>query len=222
MIVKRGITRGARAGAFALTLALLMNSLFITALWAAGQYEVILTVQQTVFFTGSAPPSDAFVYTLVPKTGTEPMPKDSGAEGYTFIVAGTAEVDIGPISFGQPGLYAYEIRCQTNAAAGYAVDRQVYTVEVHVTHGFAMVVVCNEDGDKAAGIRFEHIHAGDGGPENSVKPEPEGSKDIPKTGDDARPALYAAIICLAAASGIAAVCLPVGRRRKKEHDRSET
>jgi len=147
--------------AAALITLLLTSALFATTAFAADSGEVILTIQQVFTATGSpAPPSEAFTYRLTPEQVANPMPSGSGTDGYTVTVTGTVDADIGPLTFTQVGLFIYQLSCTTNEAAGYTIDRQVYTIEVHVMSDLTIIIVYKSNGEKAASLSFEHAYAG--------------------------------------------------------------
>ena len=151
--------RAGRTLTIFLTLACLIGTLFVPTAHAAGPVEVTLTVKQLFVSDGlSTPPSDAFSYQLTPQTPSAPMPAGSNSEGYTFTVAGSRGVQIGPISFNTAGIYTYTLRCVADDIPGYTIDRRTYTIEVYVSDEPEAAVLIYFNGDKASELVFEHIY----------------------------------------------------------------
>ena len=100
----------------------------------------------------------SFTYILKSLATGNPMPVGSTAEGYLFTIAGTDSVDLGPLSYSEPGLYRYELfQVIGTEQPGYTYDKQVYTIEVYVDENLAVGVIArNEDGDKVGKIEFEN------------------------------------------------------------------
>ena len=149
--MKRRSPQGERILMVVLLLICLISSLLVTTVFAAETGEVTLTVKQVFTSTGSAtPPSEAFTYKLTPELTSNPMPTGSSESGYTFIITGTDDIDIGPIIFTQMGLYTYEISLITNPQSGYTYDLEVYTLKIYVDYDMPIaVVVTGKDGSKA-------------------------------------------------------------------------
>lgn len=161
---------------------------------AAVANEVTLSVEQVVSKpTGSA--ADTFTYTLTPHQPDNPMPDSSSGGIYTFTISGTDIADIDPILFSAPGTFSYEIK-QTvvSVRTGYTYDMQVYTVWVYAknTSGGLKteVVVIKENGYKALAISFENTYTTPAGDDIDTT----NYAKVAKTGDDARPELYQAIL----------------------------
>jgi len=113
-----------------LALVCLLGALLIAS--AGGSTEVTLTVGQS--FESNVPdaPSDTFTYRLVSLEANNPMPAGSDAEGYTFTIAGTGEVQIGPIQFTETGIFSYELSVIPSDARGYTYDTRVFRIRVQV------------------------------------------------------------------------------------------
>ena len=222
--MNKRIIKGGMSIFAVLFLLCLTGSLFSGTVFAAGSEQpssrgqAVLTVRQ-VFHTGTtAPLDDVFTYRLTPMKASNPMPAGSDKNGYTFTVAGTDEVSIGPIFFTEMGEYTYEISNVTNVKDYYTYDRTAYILEVWVDNeqNVAMIVY-NKNGVKVADIVYEHLYTGASEPDNPKKPdEPQGPQG-PKTGDETRTEQYYISLGIA---GIAAVCsliyLLAANRRRKE------
>jgi len=135
----------------------LIINLFIPSVYANGDGQVILTVNQTFNIDeASSPPENTFSYLLTPNNIANPMPKGNSSEGYSFSIEGTSAVQIG-ISFSTAGTYTYELRCVNTAAAGYSYDIQVYNIEIHIKNDLTSSVIFKKsDGFKASEIHFAH------------------------------------------------------------------
>ena len=143
-----------------LVLVCLLSTLLAPAAHAAGGAEVSLTVQQSFHSDGlSVPPRDGFTYELTAQTAAAPMPPGSDSDGYSFTIAGTGDVEIGPINLNTAGTYTYTLRCVTGDLPGYTIDRQIYTIELHVPEGIKPVSLVYTNGlAKVSELQFEHIY----------------------------------------------------------------
>lgn len=144
--------------------ACLLALVFPQAVHAAPN-DVTLAVEQEFTQPADSTAADTFTYTLTALQSGNPMPAGSIGDLYTFTIAGTDTVNLGPVAYGTAGTYRYELR-QTAASVqtGYTYDRQVYTVEVYVTTPSggglqADVVVYNGDGLKVSAIAFANQYA---------------------------------------------------------------
>jgi len=160
---KRAVSKAGDIGRYltvCLVLACLIGTLFAPAASAAPAGQLMLPVQQVFESDGlSAPPSQAFTYLLKPQTPNAPMPSGSEAEGYRFTISGTREIEVGPIFFSASGIYVYELKCITDNLPGYTIDRQVYTIEVHVTNDLTAILLVYAGADmKVSDLLFEHIY----------------------------------------------------------------
>ena len=143
-----------------LLLLFLIASPFAPVAEATSADVVMLTVNQRLLSDGkSAVPTETFTYLFHAKTAAAPMPDGSDAEGFTFTMDGTTSVAIGPIRFLTAGIYVYELRCTTADMSGYTIDRQVYTIEIHVSDKLtSTVLIYDASGVKVSEIRFTHIY----------------------------------------------------------------
>ena len=125
---------------------------------AAKEGQVGFLVTQGFFADGlSTPPTQRFSYLLRPQGTAAPMPSGSGPEGYVFTMAGSSELEIGPMDFSEPGIYRYELSCTTKDMPAYAIDRRVYTIEVQVNNGqMPLILVYGAGGEKTTQIYFLH------------------------------------------------------------------
>ena len=125
----------------------------------ASDGQLRLTVEQT-FTSSSASVDNVFTYRLKGQGAGTPMPSGSTGEGYTFTIAGSHSIEIGPMVYDKASIYRYELY-QVIAAElpGYTYDTRVYTLEVYVDAWRNVeLVVWNRDGTKAEKIRFENAY----------------------------------------------------------------
>jgi len=148
--------------ATSLVLVILISSVLVPVVYAAGEVQVTLTVKQILKSADlTAPPAKAFTYLLTPKNADNPMPNGSGPDGYTFTITGGSTSNIGPITFTAIKTYSYTLNCTTDSNNGYTSDRQMYTIDIHVSRYFsAYVVVYKGDdiSDKITDIEYEHVY----------------------------------------------------------------
>jgi len=158
IIFEKRIPEALRRSVKFLTAGLVMLCLISTLLPTVNAAEteqkqpVTLNISQVI--KSESPSDGSFTYRLTSKTASAPMP----AAGNIFSVTGTDEMEIGDITFAAPGVYTYEISCVTNQAAGYTVDRQIYTIDIYAKNDLTAVVVIHTDAGKADEIYFEHIY----------------------------------------------------------------
>ena len=126
---------------------------------AAGQPTI--TINQVFASSGG---SDVFTYRLSPDETGSPMPEGSTAEGYTFTIAGTSSLTLELAPYSSEGVYRYKLFQVIGAEKpGYAYDKRVYTIEVHVYEElYIIIVVYNEDFSKAGTITFQNSYSGNG------------------------------------------------------------
>jgi len=149
--------------AFAIMLAFVcLVGVWYTPAQAAQTGQATLTINQSFTNDGrSVPPSETFVYRLTPVTAGAPLPAGSNtAQGYVFTITGTDEVQVGPIYFSTPGHFVYELRCISESRRGYTIDRQVYTIEMHVAENLTVItVIYLHHQRKVSEITFAHSFA---------------------------------------------------------------
>ena len=129
-----------------------------TTAYAASQLN--LTAEQ--LFTTSSPQADStFTYKLQALDLGNTMPAGSTGTEYTFTIAGNASKTINFLSNNQPGVYRYRLlQVIGTTKPNYTYDKRIYTIEVHVKNSLsAEIVIINEDGSKAANIRFTNTYA---------------------------------------------------------------
>ena len=137
-------------------LAMVLSVLSAATAAAFGADNLLKIEVRQVFKTTSDTAGKTFAYRLRPLEEGCPMPPGSAADGYSFTIAGNGRKALGPLDFGQPGIYRYELSQAVAAEKpGYTYDRRVYRIEVYMgsTKG-ASVIVSNTDGTKAGGIEF--------------------------------------------------------------------
>ena len=185
-----------------LLLACLINTAIYQPAQAAEAVELILPVQQTIVNAASSTTlNETFIYRLAPELATNPMPKGSLEEGYTFSITGTDESKIGPFIFEQPGMYSYQISHITEKRPDYIFDQEVYTIEVYVDRNLSVTVIAYiKNGYKAAEIAFEHtcdLQIIDSSKEaENVKNSPKPPSNFPKTGDESQIELLTVLFCI--------------------------
>lgn len=189
---------------------------------ASGSNSVTLPVVQTFSKPDSSSADGTFTYKLTAKEARNPMPSGSMGGVYTFTVSGTGSIEIGPISFTQPGTYHYEaMQSVTAPRTGYTYDMQIYTVTVYAgTDVETSVVIKKEDGSKADSIRFENQYA----PLASDPSDPEaggsgtsGGTNGSKTGDDSMIGRYRTMFGISCVLFLvcAAYLVMIGKNRKE-------
>ena len=159
--MKRNSTRGVKILAAVLLLIFVMNVLLFPAtVFAAETWTATLTVKQVFTKTGQiTPPSETFTYKLTPGQADNPMPANSGANGYIFTVTGTNSINIGQITFTNMGVYTYTINHITSPQPGYIYDQEVYTLMIYVDENRAVnTVVYNKNGEKTPDIKYTHTY----------------------------------------------------------------
>ena len=112
------------------------------------------------FATSSLSIDGVFSYKLRAIDAGNPMPAGSTAEGYAFTVTGNNTFEIGLLSYNTPGVYRYELS-QVIAVekSGYTYDKRIYKIDVYIDGWLgAEVIVRNENGKKAADIKFENSY----------------------------------------------------------------
>ena len=186
--------------AFAVGLSLICLVLNVLPMPVAANTEsgqLMLTINQVLVSDESTSPSnETFTYQLIPQTDAAPLPSGSDSESFIFTIAGTGEVQIGSIQFNTPGIYIYELSSITDESPNFTIDRQVYTIEVHVTEDLTILVVIHtQEGAKAPEITFEHIYKTPSdeqtAPDKIPQPGRPDRPEIPKTGDSSTLALIA-------------------------------
>ncbi len=145
---------GMRIGCGILVLAMLLVAAPLPA--QAAEWPLEITVQQ-IFTATSASVEDGFTYKLKPLRQGAPMPEENTAEGYTFTISGSENTEIGPLRYSEPGLYQYELfQVVEQEKPGYQYDRCIYTIDVYVGAGGAVLTARNQCGIKVDNIRFQN------------------------------------------------------------------
>ena len=124
----------------------------------AAENPLEITVFQ-VFTTASDSADDTFLYRLKPSAASSPMPQGSTPDGYTFSIAGTDSLQIGPINFTQSGVFEYELfQVIATEQTGYTYDRHVFTIYAYVNAQLGVdLVIFNMDNTKTDTIEFRNI-----------------------------------------------------------------
>ena len=147
--------------------AVLFAALFIAApmtVYAADYRLDVINVKQTFNNTIFSGINSTFSYRLMPvdTQPNNPMPAGSSAiTGYNFSITGNNTVNIGPITYNQPGEYRYELYQVVDVEMpGYVYDERVFILEVSVytdpstSTGQVFLIIRNKDGSKANFIEF--------------------------------------------------------------------
>ena len=166
----------------------LFSAPFASIGYATNTQQVEFPIKQVIVTESATTPQDViFTYQLVPKTSGAPMPQGSvddngNGRSYTFTINGEEESLIGPLAFENSGIFIYEVSCTTESKADFAIDKRIYTIEVHTMVSMEIyVIIHNSNGDKVEKIIFEHISGSDktndGGSDNN-----DGSDSFDNTG----------------------------------------
>lgn len=149
-------TRGKRVLCAVTMLVMVLVMAAPAAVYAADN-PLNLTVEQ-VFHTSSDLADATFTYILKPLEAGNPMPAGSTAAGYTFTIASSNSIQIGPLSYSRQGVFRYEVyQVIDTEKPNYTYDKRVYTVEMYVDGDLKVeIVVLNQDGTKADNIEFEN------------------------------------------------------------------
>lgn len=164
--------------------------------------------------TGETPPTDEtfeFLFKGVRTTaegldGKLPMPEGSEEQVKKLTIVGAGEVEAGVIKFDRAGIYEYEFTEVNTGAAGYRYDSSVYRLTFTVT-------------ESESGLRVEKRLTRNGEPSDLpcatfVNEYESRSPFVPKTGDNSRPELWAALLCSSLFGEV--ILLATGRKRRKD------
>jgi len=137
---------------------------------------------------GNNPAAGAgFEYQLTALMEGIPMPDDTDEAGvYHFKLDGKDQINI-YVDYAHAGFYQYQIEpVISKEYTGYTYDKSVYVANVHVKNSSqgleTTVVITNSDDEKIENIVYQHTY----------EVEDNG---LVKTGDDARPMMYAILCC---------------------------
>jgi len=140
-----------------MVLVVVLAAITSVSAYAAGN-PLMLTVRQN-FDTSSAAAGAAFTYRLRPLDAGSPMPAGSPTEGYAFVITGTANAELGPLTYSQPGVYRYELKQIPAEKPGYTYDTRIYTITAHVDTALRIeLVVMLPDNTKAQAIEFRNTY----------------------------------------------------------------
>ena len=105
-------------------------------------------------YAGTPADDATFTFKLTPKDLTNPMPLDSDDLPITTAIThGEGTVNFGEIKFVDVGVYIYEITETEGIIAGYAYDKEVYTLTFTVADGDGQLVVTSEMKNKAGDVK---------------------------------------------------------------------
>ena len=147
-----------KALCIAVVVAMLCMALPPLRAYAADNNPLVLTVSQVFDNTSSVATDDEFTYRLIPDQPNNPMPAGSTADGYTFIIKGTASKQLDLIAYPHAGLFSYTIaQVVTTEEGGYTYDRHVYSIDVQVDFYLDLsFVVYNMTREKTTVIEFRN------------------------------------------------------------------
>lgn len=158
---------------------------------AAGEKGVSAEIKVSQNFevkNGNNPAAGAgFEYQLTALTAGIPVPDGTDEAGvYHFELDGKDEINI-HVDYAHAGFYQYQIEpVISKEYTGYTYDKSVYIANVHVKNSSqgleTTVVITNPDDEKIENIVYQHTY----------EVEDNG---LVKTGDDARPMMYAILCC---------------------------
>lgn len=104
-----------------------------TALAAANEASVSITVNQTYTAPEDSVNEGRVTYKFTSLVAGNPMPQGSVNNEYTFAITGTGNVEIGPIEYNRIGLYSYEVKQSTATKENdIEYDKSVYRIDVYI------------------------------------------------------------------------------------------
>ena len=141
-----------------LLISCLIHAVGIVPANAATQWQVSLTLNQTILGRVPITSAQTVTYELIPKTENAPMPYGSASDKHTFAATGTGEVYIGTIGFNTAGVYTYQLRC-ISEGRNLTIDKSVYTLEIYVINGQEAVALVYINADtKLPDMSFVHTY----------------------------------------------------------------
>lgn len=134
---------------------------------------------------GGVPASDAvFRFALTADDPSFPMPAGSSGGAKTVQITGEGEVELGTMTFTNPGTYAYTLRELDDGVKGYTYDTTEWRIEIVMTSEGSRLVLAShvyKDGTEvtADACTFENAYEGKQAP----LPQRIARRLLPKTGD---------------------------------------
>lgn len=171
-----------------------------------------VSIPVTVSLSGTLPtPAEAFGVKLEADDKSFPMPEGAQDGVFTMAITGADTMQFPAISYAELGVYTYTVSQIAGSNKKCTYDDTVYSLTVYITNaedgsGLEATAVLHPDqeGEKLSGALFQNVYE----TEKPVEPE------APKTGDNATPVFYLALMTV---SFGAMVCLwVVGKTRKVE------
>ena len=175
---------------FALVMTIMCSITMVLPVYAAEPPEVSLPV--TISLSGTLPyPEEDFKVVLKANNVDDPMPEGTVNGACSVIITGDGSKNFPTIIYDRVGVYSYRIYQVAGTNKKCTYDDRVYTLTVTVSNktdysGLEATAVLHPEsgGDKLADIEFE----------NKYPVEPEPAKDLPKTGNQSEPLLYAILM----------------------------
>lgn len=170
-----------------------------------------VSVPVTLSLSGSLPyPAEDYTVVLKADDAAYPMPEGSVDGAYSLTITGEDTENFPTITYDRVGIYTYTVYQVAGANQKCTYDDTVYSLTVTISNkedysGLEATAVLypDSDGDKLPGAEFA----------NKYKVDPP--SDMPKTGDESSPLLYAVLIVVS--MGVI-VTLFLTRKSKKSEE----
>lgn len=174
----------------ALVMTVMCSMIMILPVYAAELPGVSVPV--TISLSGTLPyPEEDYKVVLKAEDADYPMPEGTVNGACSMTITGEGTANFPTIIYDRVGVYSYRIYQVAGTNKKCTYDDRVYTLTVTVSNktdysGLEATAVLHLDseGDKLPGAKFE----------NKYKVEQEPTPDLPKTGDESTPLLYAVLM----------------------------
>lgn len=149
-----------------------------------------VSVPVTIYLSGTLPyPAEDFTVVLKADDAEYPMPNGTVNGVYSMTITGEGAESFPAITYDRVGIYTYTVYQVAGTNKKCTYDDTVYALTVTVSSKTdysgleaTAVLYTDSEGDKLSGAEFEN------------KYKVETPSDIPKTGDESTPLLYAVLI----------------------------
>ena len=156
-----------------------------------------VSIPVTVSLSGTLPsPAEDFTVKLRADNASYPMPVGAAGDVYTMTITGADTKSFPAIIYDRVGIYTYTVYQAAGSNSKCTYDGAVYKLIVYVTNAedgsgleATAVLYLDSKDDKLPGVEFKNVY-------ETVRPTVPTYPDIPKTGDESKPALYAALIAV--------------------------